>query len=91
MSRRRRRPGALAGACLLACWAALAGVVVGPARADEPAEVVRGALDLTCAARGRDDLERLGDQLLGGSPLGRPTVTRLTWGRRWTIRCPTAV
>jgi hypothetical protein len=46
--------------------------------------LVRGALDLVCAARGRDDLERLGDRLLGGRPLHRPTVTNLAFGRRWT-------
>ena len=46
--------------------------------------IVRGALDLVCAARGRDDLERLGDRLLGGRPLHRPSVTNLTFGRRWT-------
>ena len=46
--------------------------------------LVRGALDLVCAARGRDDLERLVDRLLGGTPFHRPTVTNLTFGRRWT-------
>jgi hypothetical protein len=73
----------VAWACAVTCWAALAGVT-GPADADEPARIVRGALDLACSARGRNDLERLGDRVLGGSPLGGPTVTRLTWGRRWS-------
>jgi subtilisin family serine protease len=45
---------------------------------------VRAALDLACAARDRDDLQRLGNRLLGGRPSDRPTVTNLTWGRRWT-------
>jgi Subtilase family len=70
---------------LAACWAAmLAAACAGPANADEPARIVRGALDLACAARGRDDLERLGDRLLGGPPSVRPMPTRLSWGRRWT-------
>jgi Subtilase family len=74
-----------ARAWLAACWAALAVVISGvPAGADEPARLVRGALDLACAARGRNDLERLGDRLLGGRPSDRPTLTRLAWGRRWT-------
>ena len=85
MSRAPGRLAALARACLVACWAALAAVTFGgPAGADEPARLVRGALDLACAARGRDDLQRLGNRLLGGRPLGRPSVTNLTWGRRWT-------
>ncbi len=61
----------------------MAAALAGPAAADEPATIVRGALDLVCAARGRDDLERLGDRLLGGRPLHRPTVTNLNFGRRW--------
>jgi Subtilase family len=84
----RRGPRGLVGgarACLMACWAALAAATFGgPAGADEPARIVRGALDLACAARGREDLQRLGNRLLGGGPLGRPSVTRLPWGRRWT-------
>ena len=56
----------------------------GSAGADEAAQIVRGALDLACAARDRDDLQRLGNRLLGGRPLGRPTVAHLTWGHRWT-------
>jgi hypothetical protein len=75
----------LARVCVVAGWAAIAiAPFGGPAGADEPARIVRGALDLVCAARGRDDLERLGDRLLGGRPLHRPTVTNLTFGRRWT-------
>jgi subtilisin family serine protease len=74
---------ALARVGLAVCWTALAALVAQPAAADEPTTIVRGALDLACAARGRDDLERLGDRLLGGRPLHRPTVTNLNFGRRW--------
>jgi hypothetical protein len=85
MSRGPRRFVALAGGSLVACWAAVAAATFGaPAAADEPARIVRGALDLACAARGRDDLERLGHRLLGGRPSGPPSLTRLSWGRRWT-------
>ena len=84
----RRGPRGFVGgarACLVACWAAIAAATFGgPAGADEPARIVRGALDLACAARGRDDLQRLGNRLAGGRRLGRPTVTNLTWGRRWS-------
>jgi hypothetical protein len=66
------------------CSATMAVPVGGPAAADESVTLVRGALDLACAARGRDDLERLADRLLGGRPWHRPTVTNLTFGRRWT-------
>ena len=84
MTHGRRPSVALARVCLAVCWAAISAMVAGPAAADEPVTLVRGALDLVCAARGRDDLERLGDRLLGGKPLHRPTVTNLTFGRRWT-------
>lgn len=85
MSRSLRGLIALGRLCLVACWATLAAAMFGgPAGADEPAKIVRGALDLACAARGRDDLQRLGNRLLGDRPLGRPTVAHLTWGRRWT-------
>jgi hypothetical protein len=58
------------------------------ADADEPARLVRGALDLACAARARDDFQRLGNRLLGGRPSVRPEMTTLTWGRRWTYVLP---
>jgi hypothetical protein len=54
------------------------------ADADEPARLMRDALDLACAARGRDDFQRLGNRLVGGRPSVWPDVTNLTWGRRWT-------
>jgi Subtilase family len=85
MSPRAHRFIGLTRLCLVVCWAAMAAAPFGgPAGADEPARIVRGALDLACAARGRDDLQRLGNRLLGGGPLARPSVTRLAWGRRWT-------
>ena len=80
------KPRRFARACawLVACWAASAASVSGAqAGVDDPARLVRGALELACAARGRDDLERLGDRLLGGRSSGRPIPTRLSWGRRW--------
>jgi hypothetical protein len=83
MTRRRPRSVAPELVYLAACWTMMAAILAAPATADEPATIVRGALDLVCAARGRDDLERLGDRLLGGRPLHRPTVTNLTFGRRW--------
>jgi Subtilase family len=77
----------LAHVCVVAGWAAIAiAPFAGPAGAEEPARIVRGALDLACAARGRDDLLRLGNRLLGGGPSARPGVTRLAWGRRWTYQ-----
>jgi subtilisin family serine protease len=85
MSRGTCRFVALARVCLVACWAPMVAIMSGAAAlADEPARIVRGAVDLACAARGRDDLERLGNRLVGGRPSSRPTVTRLAWGRRWT-------
>jgi hypothetical protein len=83
MSRGPRSLLALVRCGLVACAAAMA-ALPGSAAADEPARIVRGALDLACAARGREDLERLGNRVLGGTPLGGPVVTNLTWGRRWT-------
>lgn len=70
-------------AWLVACWT-FAALAPGGAVADEPARLVRGALELACAARGRDDFQRLGNRLVGGRPSVRPEVTNLTWGRRWT-------
>lgn len=71
-------------AWLMACWTFAAIVPNGSADADEPARIVRGALDLACAARGRDDFQRLGNRLVGGRTPVRPVMTNLTWGRRWT-------
>ena len=72
-------------ACLVACWATIAATMPGgPVDANEPARIVRGAGELACAARGREDLERLGTRLGCGRPSGRPTLTRLAWGRRWS-------
>jgi hypothetical protein len=88
MTRRRRPSVALARVGLAVCWMAMGAVVAAPAAAEDSTTIVRGALDLVCAARSRDDLERLGDRLLGGRPLHRPSVTNLTFGRRWTY--PTA-
>jgi hypothetical protein len=90
MTRCQRPSVALARVCL-AVFSMTIAAMVGPAAADEPATIVRGALDLVCAARGRDDLERLGDRLLGGKPLHRPTVTNLTFGRAGPIRPPTGI
>ena len=77
-------PSRCALAWLVACWAFAAVVPNGSANADEPARLVRGALDLACAARGRDDFQRLGNRLVGGRSSIRPIVSNLTWGRRWT-------
>jgi hypothetical protein len=67
-----------------AAWWLAAGLLVAtPARASDPAALVRGALDLACAMRSRDDLRQLGNRLLGGTPSSRPRVSMLTWGRRW--------
>jgi Subtilase family len=71
-------------ALLVACWTLGALALGRAAAADEPARLVRGALDLACAARGRDDFQRLGNRLVGGRPAVRPEVANLTWGRRWT-------
>jgi Subtilase family len=69
----------------LAAGAAVAAIATnGAAQADEPASIVRGALALACAARGREDLQQLGNRLVGGRPSIRPIVTNLVWGRRWT-------
>jgi Subtilase family len=85
MNRWARRLAVFARVCVVAGWTAIAAAPFGgPAGADEPARIVRGALDLACAARGRDDLQRLGNRLLGGGSSARPSVTRLAWGRRWT-------
>ncbi len=83
MMRRRRRLAGLVRVCL-AIGSMATATMAEPAAGDESVTLVRSALDLVCAARGRDDLERLGDRLLGGRPLHRPTVTNLTFGRRWT-------
>lgn len=74
----------LARASLVAGWALAAIVPNGSAHADDPATIVRGALDLACAARGRDDFQRLGNRLVGGRSPVRAEMSNLTWGRRWT-------
>jgi hypothetical protein len=82
IGRRRGRAG-VRGLALIA-GLTLAGLAGGaPARASDPTALVRGALDLACAVRSRDDLDRLGNRLLGGTPRVNPLVTHLTWGRRF--------
>jgi subtilisin family serine protease len=44
---------------------------------------VRSALDLACAVRSRNELRDLGERLVGVRPLDEPTMSYLTWGRRW--------
>jgi Subtilase family len=71
-------------ALLVACLTFAVPTPGRAADADEPARLVRGALDLACAARGRDDFQRLGNRLVGGRASVRPEMANLTWGRRWT-------
>jgi Subtilase family len=65
---------------LVAAWSLL---TPAPASASDPTVIVRGALDLACAVRSRNDLRNLGNRLLGGRPRVQPRVSHLTWGRRW--------
>ncbi len=71
----------------LAAWMVACSLLVGaPASASEPTAIVRSALDLACAVRSRNDLSHLGNRLLGGRPSGPPTMSYLTWGRRWVYQ-----
>ena len=84
MRRAPPRIGARTPAWWAAAWTIACSLPVGGlASASEPTVIVRSALDLACAVRSRSDLRDLGDRLLGSRALGEPTMSYLTWGRRW--------
>jgi hypothetical protein len=84
MNRASARVRRLPPAWLVVGGAAVSSLLIGaPASASDPTTIVRSALDLACTVRSRADLSDLGNRLAGGT-LRPPTVSLLTWGRRWT-------